>query len=153
MIRTPHHFLAIDPGACAGWAVFVDGLLYSCGVSMSPDTFQPVEPVHFGDWSPPREGVCEIPKYRPREENPQSILTLGITAGKYMGAMRNWNIRPVFVSEWKGNTPKDICHARAYAKLSAPESRILTDAGRAMAPSKRHNMLDAVALALWGLAR
>lgn len=141
--------LAIDPGIDVGWALFNNELrLTGCGLG-TPTPCQP------------DEVLIECPRLRPvGERNPNAILTLARTAGEWGG--RFWGtglVRYLTPNEWKGSTPKDISHARIWSKLDDKEKGIVDAAfkahpGRAgMAPSKRHNVLDALGLGLFGVGR
>lgn len=135
--------LAIDPGACSGWALFDDpGRLVSCGLDEPPAVG--VEPFRV---------LIECPKLRPNEKNPQAILTLAVRAGEWGGVYRAQHPEYLTPNDWKGSTPKDISHARILAALDAKEQGIVDRAGKGMAPGKRHNMMDAVGIGLHGVGR
>lgn len=53
---------------------------------------------------------------------------------------------------WKGQVPKDCHHARILAGLTATQRRSVEAALAKVAPSLRHNLLDALGLALWRLS-
>ena len=139
------HLLAIDPGVDVGWALVEDSRLAACGLGHPP----PCQP---------DEVIIECPVLRPRgEKNPNAILKLARNAGEWGGRLGGG--RYVSPNEWKKNVPKDISHARIWAKLDDQEKTIVDDAFRAhkgrngMAPSKRHNVIDAIGIALWGVGR
>lgn len=130
--------LAIDPGKKQGWAVFVDGLLVACGKGLEPK--RPVDRV-----------VIELPESRGGHTNTpvDSLIALAIEAGAAAGRAQVNGSEIVWAkaSAWKGQTPKQICHVRALAKLDAKE-RAIVDASNATGDT-----LDAVALGLWALTR
>lgn len=139
--------LAIDPGTDLGWALFgPDRRLSRCG---------------FG--TPPREGfeeaVIERPKIYPQgrqKANPKDVITLALTAGEFGGRCKDANatVRYVEPDEWKGGSiPKEIHQPRIWAKLTDAEKSVLDVACKGMAPSKRHNVVDAVGIGLWGVGR
>lgn len=134
--------LAIDPGTDTGWALFDDaGRLVSCGLGDPPpvgiDTFRV---------------LIECPRLRPHERNPQDILKLAVKAGEWGGVYRP---RAEYLSpnDWKGSVKKDTSHARIWNVLTAAEQGVVDRAVRGLAPSKRHNVLDAVGIGLHGVGR
>jgi len=56
-------------------------------------------------------------------------------------------------SEWKGQMPKEVCHARLRKRLDASELAALDSDLDKVAPSLRHNVLDAVGIGLHHLGR
>lgn len=52
---------------------------------------------------------------------------------------------------WKGNLPKEVHHARILTGLSPAQRKAVNVALTKVAPSLRHNLWDALGLALWGL--
>lgn len=54
--------------------------------------------------------------------------------------------------QWKGQTPKDVHHARLKQGLTKGQWRVVLGALNAVTPSLRHNLWDALGLALWGLS-
>jgi hypothetical protein len=79
------------------------------------------------------------------KRDPQSIITLAITCGQWIRHISAKDTVRKFPSRWKGQVPKDIHNARVLACLT-PAERALFD-GCGVAPSKRHNVVDA--LGLW----
>jgi len=142
--------LAIDPGNDTGWALFDNGRrLAACGLG-EPELPGPVDDL-----------IIECPELRPHgEKNPNAILKLARNAGEWCGRLRaiprQRYVRP---NDWKGSTSKSISHARTWGKLDDKEKDIVdaafkSAAGRdGMAASKRHNVLDAIGLGLFGVAR
>jgi hypothetical protein len=141
--------LAIDPGNDTGWALFdSQRRLTGCGLGEPKVTVDP------------DEVIIECPVLRPREKNPNSILKVARNAGEWAGRFdRAGKVRYLSPNDWKGSTPKDISNARTWAKLDSLEQGIVDEAFRAhpgragMAPSKRHNVLDAIGLGLHGVGR
>ncbi len=83
-------------------------------------------------------------------------MTVAIRAGEWGGwAKAVLGVEPEYVEpgQWKGATPKDISHARIWAALTADERALLAKAGEGVAPSKRHNIVDACGLGLWAVGR
>ncbi len=140
--------LAIDPGADTGWALFDScRRLMACGLGQPTGIY-------------PRAVVIECPKLRPRgEKNPNAILLVARNAGEWGGRYKDAVVAYVTPNEWKGSTPKDVSGKRTLGKLDPKELAILEAAFAAhpgrngMAPSKRHNVLDAIGIGLHGVGR
>lgn len=143
--------LAIDPGTDTGWALFDScRRLQACGLG-------------YPEVGAIDDLIIECPKLRPKgEKNPNSILSVARNAGEWAGRFESRCAAPVrYVSptDWKGSTPKDISNARTWAKLDPKEQGIVDAAFKAapgrdgLAPSKRHNVLDALGLGLFGVGR
>jgi len=142
--------LAIDPGTDTGWALFTsERRLLACGLG-EPTEVESLDEI-----------LIECPKLRPRgEKNPNAILLVARSAGEWGG--RYWGrglVTYLLPNDWKGNTPKTISHARIWSKLDAKEQGIVDAAFKAapgrngLAPSKRHNVLDALGIGLHGVGR
>jgi hypothetical protein len=143
--------LAIDPGVCTGWALYDNGRLFNCGVGEDLDLEWCREFAH----SP----IVECPKLRPwGEKNPNAILTLARTAGEWGGRIGGV-VEYVLPNDWKGVLSKDEAGARIWAKLDDAEKGIVDHAFAAargrngLAPSKRHNVIDAIGIGLWKCRR
>ncbi len=139
--------LAIDPGVTTGWALLdTDSRLISCGLNEPP----PVLPSHS-------RVVVERPRIYPggRTKNPNDVLSVAINAGEWVGRYQARGFKTEYVEpqKWKGTTPKEISHQRIFAKLLPSEQLTVSDAGKGIAPSKRHNMLDAIGIVLWAVGR
>lgn len=132
-------FLTIDPGNDTGWALWLDGGLVTCGLNAPPRAVSHV-------WI---EDQAIIPRVTRR---PQDILTLAQNAGRWAGRYEAFGSHVQFIAPnvWKGGpVPKNISHPRIWAALRDAERSIVDEACRGMAPSKRHNVLDAVGIGLW----
>lgn len=135
--------LSIDPGLATGWALWSPALA-GCGLGDPPSEFSPSDV-----W-------IEAPVIYPRSKaRPADITKLSREAGEWAGRYHSVGAQAHYVrpSEWKGQLPKDVCHARVWAVLDAKEQDIVRKALKGMAPSKRHNVLDAVGIGLWVLRR
>ena len=147
--------LAIDPGAESGWAIFDScRRLASCGLyDGDRHVTRPVV-------DPGSRALIESPRLRPRgEKNPNAILTLARNAGEWGGRYEHCEVEYLAPNDWKGSLRKETSHARVWAKLDEKE-RGVVDAyfrgapGRnGLAPSLRHNVLDAIGLGLHGVGR
>lgn len=142
--------LAIDPGADTGWALFGEAnQLVECGLLPSKNFHN--LPLYLSG----QRAWVECPRLRPREVNPNSILTLARTAGECAGLLRARGMSVTYVTpnDWKGSTRKETSHQRILARLSAGETQILALAFRDVAKSKQHNVLDAVGIGLYAAGR
>lgn len=146
------NLLAIDPGNCAGWAIYLGASLDSAGVTNLDAAHCPA----LAALSACRVDllVIEVPQvYRAGDSkgDPNDLIKLAVGVGRWVERARICGIpysmhRP---NEWKGQIPKSIHAARAESALRPAERALLP----AMASSMRHNMLDAIALGLWKLGR
>ncbi len=140
--------LAIDPGADTGWARFdvATCRLEGCGLGAAAP-------------GPTSRVIVERPMIYPggrQKARPADVIKLATRAGEAAGLYaRTAGIEPEYVEPhaWKGSVDKNISHARIWAKLTPAEQAIVSDAARGVAPSKRHNILDAVGIGLWGIGR
>jgi len=134
--------LAIDPGTDTGWALFNDaGVLSSCGLERPPSGAGKMRV------------LVECPKLRPREKNPQAILLLAVKAGEWGGIYREHEPEYLTPNDWKGSTSKEISHPRIWVALGPAEQGIVDRACKGVAPSKRHNVMDAIGIGLHGVGR
>jgi hypothetical protein len=142
--------LAIDPGADTGWALFDScRRLSACGLNNLPE----VRPGH--------RILIECPRLRPRgEKNPNAILLVARNAGEYGGRYSSFGVVEYLTpNDWKGNLRKSVSATRSKHKLDYKEHGIVEEAfaslpGRnGLAPSKRHNVWDAIGLGLHGVGR
>ncbi len=152
ILSMPGTLLALDPGADTGWALFADKRLTGCGLGNPPDS-------HRHECF--AEVVIECPVRVNRGIPDQAILKLARNAGEWAGRYAECAEQITYVSpnDWKGSTSKDVSHARLWAKLDAHEQGVVDAAFRAhpgrngLAPSKRHNVLDAIGIGLHGVGR
>lgn len=150
--------LAIDPGTDTGWALFGNaGALLACGLEVpNPDLLGSGMRV-----------LVEVPKFRPGDPNPQSLIVLALKAGEWGGRyLQREYLTP---NDWKGSTPKDVSHRRIFAKLDPTELGELVKGCKGVSPrlapineaiagglsksDKRHNILDAIGIGLHGVGR
>lgn len=153
--------LAIDPGACSGWAIASDKKITYCGVIDYRDggsiLAQLILPI-------PRNTnitslVIEVPQiYKHSKGDPQDLITLAILAGRLISeALFQFRgidtITLVKPAEWKGQLKKDVCSQRTWDRLSEKEQSVVSAGGRGIAQGKVHNMMDAVGIALYAVGR
>jgi hypothetical protein len=87
---------------------------------------------------------------------PADVIKLATRAGEAAGQYaRPYGVEPEYVEPhaWKGSVDKNTHHARIWAKLKPDEQAIVSAAARGIAPSKRHNILDAVGIGLFAVGR
>lgn len=150
-------YLAIDPGIDTGWAYFRSAEeLLACGLG-DPCELKG-QPVRLVIIEKPVIYENRLMKGGVRSSN--DIVTLALQAGEYRGHFRRVvgaHVALVTPGSWKGQVPKDIHNARVMGSLSPANKAIVDGSLRYVAPSKRNNVIDAVALglaafkmALWG---
>ncbi len=166
--------LAIDSGACSGWALFVGGVLRACGLNEPPDDLDSpwLYSTEKADINNPLAVVIECPQLRPRgEKNPNSILLVARSAGEWGGRYKavGADVSYVTPNDWKGSSPKEIDHRRTFAKLSPEELQALVLGCKGLSPRSapidkavrvglsksdvRANLMDAVGIGLWSVGR
>ena len=140
--RAANVLLAIDPGESSGLAWFDRGVLVSAyATTIEQADGLPVVPLDV---------VIEIPQIYPHSKsNPNDILRLAITAGRWIERVRGARIREVLPRAWKGQTPKPICHDRAFSRLAPSEAHVW----RGIVGKGSADVRDAVSLGLWALGR
>ncbi len=146
-------YVTIDPGLQTGWAIWcVDGLV-ACGLGDPRKSRKHVVVSSNPDADLIGDVWIEAPVIYPRSKaRPADIMKLSREAGEWAGTYRTLGVEHHYVepAEWKGAGPaKDIHHARVWAELSDDERDVVSSAVKGLAPSKRHNVLDAVGLGLW----
>jgi hypothetical protein len=132
--------IAIDPGKCAGVAIFDDGILTDAYVTGQ------IEPLDHGA----AEVVCELPRIYPTGKgkgNPNDLISVALSAGRlcalYPGTLY------VFPHSWKAQVDGDIMCNRIVGLISHEEQTRY----RKLPVSKAHNMIDAIGIGLWHLGR
>ena len=142
--------ISIDPGKRSlAWASWVGGELTSCRIERHKS--DPWEAwigqlvMSVKAWLPcdPAKVVVELPRIYPhdRTKNPNDLIDLAAVAGACSALGPLEFVHP---ATWKGQVPKEICHARMKDKLSGKERVLLVN---------DHNVLDAVGIGLWYLER
>jgi hypothetical protein len=139
--------LAYDPGRDCGWAVFDEqGVYVRGGVRGVPDA------------TGVRQAIIERPQvYRASRSkgDPNDLITLAIGVGRMQERLesKGVTVELVLPATWKGQIPKEVHHRRILEVLTATERTRLSASLSGIAPSIRHNLLDAVGLGLWFLRR
>jgi hypothetical protein len=147
----------VDPGVhCSGVAVLSGGRLLRAALVEGPAGEQPLAlDALLGEHAGARDGalVVEVPQVYQDRRGPnrrQDLVDLALVAGAWEGeaARRGWTADRVLPAAWKGQVPKGVVAERVRASLS-PEERDALDADIArVRRTLRHNVLDAVAIAL-----
>lgn len=136
-------YVIIDPGVTTGWSLWGSSGLVDCGLGDPRSS-----PKHSAS------DVSDVWIEHPivyALKNAADIVKLAIDAGRWAGRYDMLGVEAhfVFPVTWKGQVPKDICHARTYAVLRDAEREVVDRAGRGVPKHKLHNMLDAVAMGVW----
>lgn len=145
--------VAIDPGARSGWAVFIDAALVDAGAWPEADMLDEGAPI-VG--LAPAVAVVELPVIYPvgkGNADPNDLIRLALLVGDLRGFYRRAGLDVELVKPrtWKGTTPKRIHNQRVVDALT-PEERALLPR-RPRARDFDHNMLDAIGLGLYQLAK
>jgi hypothetical protein len=144
--------LAIDPGKHnVGVAFFRDGVLDIAYLQKTDEIF-----LNFlnGGSSLPRCDVVVVEKmqvYRGSVAAP--LIDLAIISSEIAGAMKQaWGAESIYYlpAQWKGSAPKDVCHDRARAALTADE---LAQIKLPRAKKTQLDVWDAVSLGLFHLRK
>lgn len=146
--------LAIDPGAHPGYALFddEDNELAECSNVFS-DYYMRESRV-----------VCERPViYRHSEADPNTIITLAITAGmqvkECIGQRRAVVVQWYEPRQWKGQLPKTtklkdyVVYKRVVAALNKDENEELARVLADISAKEKFDVVDAVGIGLHDLGR
>lgn len=89
--------------------------------------------------------VCECPLVYPHERHadPNDLIQVGLSVGAVVAACEVGVT--VYPSQWKGQVPKKIHHARIEPLLTLPMRVAVSRTPQ----GEQHNLLDAIALGLW----
>jgi hypothetical protein len=98
----------------------------------------------------------EIPQVYPRApEDPNDLINVAYTAGAvchyllFMGC----SVRRVIPHAWKGNVPKEVSHRRIIEGLTPENRDRVTGMLATYNKTVRHNLLDALGIALYGIRK
>lgn len=154
--------IAIDPGRKdLAWAILTnDGELFDCGLSANPKGhYKDAEAWRAGalalykDLSDYHKGfdvlVLEVPQvYQPSPVPPDDLLQLVGMLGALCTVLSWRETKAYRPREWKGQVPKRVSHARIHKRLTVEETSTLNACLLDIAEGLRHNVLDAVGIAL-----
>lgn len=134
--------LAIDPGLDTGWCVVDSTGVLGCGLGFP------------SDFHGARHAILERPQvYRAATSkgDPNDLITLAIQLGRYVERLEAKSFRTSLVlpTTWKGQVPKEVHHKRLLRALTPAEAGKVAECIAPISKGKQHNVLDAVALALW----
>jgi hypothetical protein len=132
--------LAVDPGACSGWAVFDGDALSASGIAREPRSFDVAEL-----WVESQE-IWKGSRARPRD-----IIKLAHNAGEWVGLNPHARAAWVPPRTWKGSARKEWCTRRILAALRPAEREYVE--GLPIAKSYKHNMIDAIGIGLYAVGR
>ena len=99
--------------------------------------------------------VIELPQvYQQRrwKGDPNDLIQVALTVGALEAQIHCPDILLVKPHQWKGSVPKDIMGKRIMGKLTEDERRV-AEAGMAGLGAKKHDVVDAIGIGLWGLSR
>lgn len=168
--------LGIDPGRDAGWAVY-DGESISCGlvhvfdvhgrgkerVAVHTPTEDPdlVTAAKKKPWPKRRSQpfslvAVELPTIYPHGKgDPNDLIRLAVQVGEItndlrrsLGVLRRY-VRLVEPRTWKGSRPKEVHHRQLRKQLGGELCGVVDAQLKGVAKSFKHNIWDAVGLALW----
>lgn len=146
--------LAIDPGRCTGWAFSVDGRIRDAGV-LKYDPWGRVTFVNHSIYQPDTV-VIEYPcvrRGRSSKGDPNDLIPLAGQAWTmkfFHETFDRCKVHLVTPEGWKGQLDKKVHHAQLWPQLTTEERAAVSAAALPIAESYRHNLYDAVALAVWG---
>lgn len=150
------YILAIDPGACTGFALMrpvQDLRRYVVDVvgTEAMATMGDVSETRLGTFIGSRyETVIELPQvYRAARSkgDPNDLIRLAVLVGRLqqLAEVSGSEVTLVQPAAWKGQVPKDVHHKRLMGRLCFEEQEKLEGIHK----TYRHNALDAVGLGLW----
>lgn len=145
------YILAIDPGNDTGWAFFLNGQLFGCGLA-KPDALPILAGMPSTSWG---KLVIERPEVYPDERNNyqkvNNLITLAVKVG-YASSFyeqRGATVTHVLPKVWKKQVPKDVHEGRIKNSLTLYEKGLAEVRLSYVAESKRHNVWDAIGLGIW----
>lgn len=149
-------YVTIDPGNQTGWAIWNVNGLVACGLGDPRSSSKHRVTGDSPDVDTIVDAWVESQVIYPRSPvPPNDVVTLAHEAGRWCGRYDVLGVEAHLVkpAEWKGQLPKDVCHARMWAALTPDEAEVVHASLKGVAPKKRHNVLDAIAFGLWVATR
>lgn len=155
--------MGIDPGAksIAVAIMEADGTLVSAWYSKG-DSVNIVRrgSVMYDTFTTADLVVIEVPQiYQRSKGDPNDLIDVARMAGAMEYVARNRpdgrpaRIEAVRPFQWKGNLPKEVHHKRILAELSKDSLGVLEGSFKTIPKSLRHNVMDAVGLAMYGVKK
>lgn len=156
-VGRPELFVGIDPGTReTGWAfIDDDGRLLQCGVILAGGLEQMLSIVDACLRKYALFAATAVAIERPQlygvhdRSDPNKIGQLLLVAGRASAAFPGTRLRLPYPAMWKGQVPKHVHHTRVLRRLDPISEFRLSSDLKSVAPGKRHNVLDALGLALW----
>ena len=154
-------FVSLDPGSNAtGWAWWEGGELYGGGVVRGTAGSAVDTGIDAGRVIQRHAGAVAfiiyermaIYKFTSQRGDQNDLIPLAEIAGAACGALGARG-EPVLARTWKGQVPKDVCHARCRSRLNERELRHAVAAEEIVIASLRHNFWDAIGIGLWKIGR
>jgi len=140
--------LSIDPASDAersGWAYYRDRQLALAGIGWPPFSADII--------------VIERPQVYPhggkKQADPNDLISVALFGGRLLQsvARKETTIIAIHPRQWKGQVPKEIHNRRVLKQLSSSERIAYAHGTKGIAPSKVHNVIDAIGIGLWRLGR
>lgn len=145
--------VGVDPGTRAlGLALFEHGRLAHVQLVRAKGLEQMLSAIlDLNRYWADRLVVERAEVYPDGNAKPNDLGQLLIVAGAIAGSVRHTRLMLPYPKQWKGQVPKNIHHDKLRKGLTDADRRVLDAAMSFVPPSLRHNMLDAVGLARWGM--
>lgn len=148
------NLITVDAGAHTGWARWYLARLVVCGLYDFAKAKMPPEYHVMHDGT--ETLVLEVPQWQ-QNDTPAKINNLFKCTQKgdyFAGRLRPAKVEHVNPHEWKGSVEKSIHNERVLNRLTPAETSIYKQyVERAVAPSLRNNVIDAIGLGLVVLGR
>ena len=161
-----HTLLAVDPGKThAGVAFFCNRNLVSAQLITAASPFEVARHVEMWVWllrdKLPKGTITSSGKLNVlvtegqqiypgvRAQNPNDLLPLAYVCGAVQARIDAFDRLMPFPREWKGSVPKEVFTRRILQRLDHDALKIIS--GLKCPAAKKHNVIDAVGLGLWGL--
>ena len=158
--------LACDPGECLGIAWGVDDRLVACDASTPSGVLVVPACINGQTFVAPSRALFELPKYygakaygHPAKATAiaNSLIRESVTLGEWKRQARalGFECEEFFPRDWKGQVKKRTMCKRVIARLTRDERRMVSATLKQMklAPSKTHNVLDAIGMFFWKVGR
>jgi len=162
--------LAIDPGVkTVGWCVFNEGRYIGSGLARPYNNLttlsameESIKIIHE-KWEEflsgtirPEVLVIERPQVYQQQflkGDPNDLIPLAIIGGAIWNNMKPKEVVFPQPKQWKGQVPKDVMTERTIKQLTKQEQELLKDDVTRIPSSLRHNVYDAIGIALWQVNR
>jgi hypothetical protein len=151
--------VGIDPGVHEFYyAILIEDELRCCGKSLTMNIERLCASPTFS-LGPNSHVIIEKPT-RTWKGKQSHIIDVGVSVGIIQQFFRErrhvfclGDMETISPTKWKGSTPKRIDNPRTLRLLSSVELLAFADGKRGISPSARHNLIDAIGIALWRVGR